>query len=158
LLEATLSHPISDEQPLLEAVLRATDSLMTFRSRYLLQLQPAAVIDLLITDDTNPRSIGFQVADIEHLIDELPTDPGDFTMGNDQRLAERLRHRVRMSSPIDLAEIDQTAHRSRLSGLLEELIKQLPKLSDAITARYLIHTTTSQTLTGHSDLSSPEGS
>ena len=38
LIAATLVNPISDERPLLESLLRATDSLMTYRSRYLLQL------------------------------------------------------------------------------------------------------------------------
>lgn len=150
LLASTLCDPISDERPLLEAVLRVTDSLMTYRSRYLLKLQPAAVIDLLINDETNPRSIAFQVQYIEQMIDELPTDHTECALGDDQLLAERLRHRVRMSAPSELAKTDKTTRRVELDELLRSLIKDLPELSDAITARYLIHTTSSQTLTGQS--------
>ncbi len=151
LLAATLVYPIADERPLLEAVLRATDSLMTYRSRYLSQLQPAAVIDLLITDDTNPRSIGFQVRHIEELIDELPTDASECGIGNDQRIAENVLHEVRMSDPSVLAAIEPGGHRHQLSSLLDYLIENLPELSNAITARYLIHTVRSQTLTGRSE-------
>lgn len=154
LLAATLCDPIADERPLLEAILRVTDSLMTYRSRYLLELQPAAVIDLLINDDINPRSIGYQVEQIAQLIDELPTDHADCGLGDDQLKAESLRHRVRMSDPSELATLSATKGRQSLRELLESLIKDLPELSDAITARYLIHTAGSQTLTGHSQESS----
>lgn len=148
LLIATLSHPIKDEQSLLEAVLRVTDSLMTYRSRYLSQLQPAAVADLLITDQTNPRSIVFQLQQIGQLIAELQTEATEYGLGEDERLSESLLHRVRMCDPTQLVTVDSAGQRNVLTELLEDLIDRLPKLSDAITARYLIHTTGSETLAG----------
>jgi uncharacterized circularly permuted ATP-grasp superfamily protein/uncharacterized alpha-E superfamily protein len=152
LLFSTLVHPIQDERPLLESVLRASDSLMTYRSRYLLQLRPAAAIDLLITDDTNPRSLAFQILTINELIDQLPTDPADFALGQDQRIAENLMHRVRMSEPAALAVVKNSGERRELKQLLQLLIDDLPSLSNAITARYLIHTGVTQELTGRADV------
>ncbi len=151
LLAATLTHPIADERPLLESVLRTTDSIMTYRSRYLLQLRPIAVIDLLITDDTNPRSIVFQLKSINQLLHQLPTDSSDPGMGQDQRTAEILLHRVRMSEPSRLALANSDGQRHELSELLQQLIDELPNLSNQITARYLIHTGQTQTLTGRID-------
>lgn len=150
LLAATLAHPISDERPLLESILRATDSLMTYRSRYLLQLQPVAVIDLLVTDDINPRSIGFQLQSISEMIDGLPTDASDCGRGQDQKIAESLLHRIRMSDPVDLA-LETLGSRPAFDHLMEELVNELPKLSNAISARYLIHTGATQELTGRAN-------
>jgi uncharacterized alpha-E superfamily protein len=150
LLAATLVNPIADERPLLESLLRATDSLMTYRSRYLLQLRAVAAIDLLVNDDTNPRSIAFQVESIKELLDRLPTSEGTLSLGPDQRIAETLLHRIRMSDPSVLARIEPRG-RVELDGLLQQLIQDLPKLSNAITARYLIHTSAPQELTGRVD-------
>ena len=155
LLAATLTHPIADERPLLESVLRVTDSIMTYRSRYLLQLQPTAAIDLLVTDNTNPRSLVFQLQSVNELIDELPADTIDHVLGQDQRTAEHLLHCVRMSNPSTLSLADPDGQRHELSELLTKLIDGLPRLSDEITARYLIHTGTTQQLTGRSDASRP---
>ena len=61
ILMATLVAPTRSEPNVLESVLKSLDSLMTYRSRYLARLQPEAVLDLLVTDETNPRSIVFQL-------------------------------------------------------------------------------------------------
>ena len=45
--------------PLLEYLLEVADSSMTYRSRYFTTLQPMAVLDVLMADETNPRSLEF---------------------------------------------------------------------------------------------------
>jgi uncharacterized alpha-E superfamily protein len=155
LLAATLTHSIADERSLLESVLRVTDSMMTYRSRYLLQLRPIAVLDLLITDHTNPRSVVFQLQSINELINQLLTDSSDQGLSQDQRTAEHLLHRVRMSEPSALSIVDPDGQRRELSELLQELIDDLPRLSNEIAARYLIHTGITQELTGRADSARP---
>ncbi|MFK8113665.1 MAG: circularly permuted type 2 ATP-grasp protein [Rubripirellula sp.] len=157
LLSATLVRPISDERPLMESVLLATDSLMTYRSRYLLKLQPLATIDLLINDDTNPRSICFQLQAIDRLLDELPTENIDLGLGADQKIAHDMTHAVRMSDPADLALANEAGSRTGLNALLERLTNGLPGLSNAISAHYLIHTDATQQLTGRADAALPPG-
>ncbi|HEX2658674.1 MAG TPA: circularly permuted type 2 ATP-grasp protein, partial [Polyangia bacterium] len=62
LLESTLVEPLLErEAPLLEALLDVADSGMTYRRRYRATLLAAPVLDLLLTDDTNPRSVIFQL-------------------------------------------------------------------------------------------------
>ena len=46
----------------LESLLEVSDSLMTYRSRYYSRFQLAAVLDLLISDETNPRSVAYKLA------------------------------------------------------------------------------------------------
>jgi uncharacterized circularly permuted ATP-grasp superfamily protein/uncharacterized alpha-E superfamily protein len=141
------SH-VSDERPILEAVLEATDSIMTYRSRYLLRLEPDATLDLLITDETNPRSILFQLERIAEVMGPLPVEADEVGVPYDRRLAYDLLHRVRMSQPALLATVGPKGRREALDHLLEILTEGLPELSNAIAARYLIHTVASQALTG----------
>ena len=65
LLRHTLAEapPSSADRPaaLLEALLEVADSGITYRRRYLATLQVAPVLDLLLTDDGNPRSLVFQL-------------------------------------------------------------------------------------------------
>ncbi|TWU35943.1 circularly permuted type 2 ATP-grasp protein [Novipirellula artificiosorum] len=148
LLDATLVQPVHSETTLCEGVLEALDSLMTYRSRYLNLVRPAPTIDLLVTDETNPRSLRFQLQEIVDLITQLPTDSKIIGLGSDEKLASELLHQLRVADPTPLSEIDRTEKRSNLQLLLRRLIEGLPSLSDAIAARYLIHTGTTQALTG----------
>ncbi len=157
LLTNTLVHPIAKEAALLEPVLRTTDSLMTYRVRYLQQLQPAAVLDLLITDESNPRSIGYQMHRIDRLLGRLPNDDKEVRLGEDERIAKSLLNQVQLSDPFDLASVNQMGKRKKLEILLKQMIDDLPRLSNAITARYLIHTSSTQSLTGQADPWTPEG-
>ena len=68
------------------------------RPSYLLQFQPAAVIDLLVTDDTNPRSIAFQLQRIDELISALPADKANVGLGQDEKLAKHLLDQVRIAA------------------------------------------------------------
>lgn len=139
---------VSDERPVLEAVLEVTDSIMTYRSRYLLRLEPDATLDLLITDETNPRSILFQLERIAEVMGPLPVEADEVGVPYDRRLAFDLLHRVRMAQPTLLAAASPSGRRESLDHLLEILTEGLPELSNAIAARYLIHTVASQALTG----------
>jgi uncharacterized alpha-E superfamily protein len=56
---------------LLEYILEAADSSMTYRSRYYTTLQPVAVMDVLMADEYNPRSLNFQLAHLADLYGKL---------------------------------------------------------------------------------------
>ena len=49
---------------MLEMLLEVADSSMTYRSRYFTVLQAAPVLDLLMNDEANPRSLAFQMKDL----------------------------------------------------------------------------------------------
>jgi uncharacterized alpha-E superfamily protein len=58
--------------PLLEYVLEVADSSMTYRSRYFTTLQPIPVLDVLMADENNPRSLIFQMVHLAKLHGRLP--------------------------------------------------------------------------------------
>ena len=45
---------------------------MTYRSRYYTTLQPIAMLDVLMADATNPRSLIFQINHLADLYQKLP--------------------------------------------------------------------------------------
>ena len=51
--------------------LELCDSTITYRWRYLGQLQPAPVLDLVVLDDSNPRALAFQLRSIESHLERL---------------------------------------------------------------------------------------
>ena len=74
LLDSTLTTVAGSEGPLLEALLEIADSSMTYRRRYLSSMQTAPVLDLLLADETNPRSLAFQLVALAGHVDHLPHD------------------------------------------------------------------------------------
>ena len=57
-----ITMPLGEQDwPLLECLLEVADSSMTYRTRYYTTLQPLAVLDVLMADETNPRSLDFQL-------------------------------------------------------------------------------------------------
>ena len=65
-------HGAAESISLLEAVLEIADSTMTYRYRYMTSLQVAPLLDLLLTDETNPRSVGYQLAALADHVRQLP--------------------------------------------------------------------------------------
>ena len=54
-----------------EALLVVADASITYRRRYRATADAGAVLDLLLVDDTNPRSLAFQLVQLDALLDGL---------------------------------------------------------------------------------------
>ena len=59
----------------LEVLLEIADSSITYRSRYLTSMQADLVLDLLLLDEANPRSVAFQLVRLREHVDQLPVKP-----------------------------------------------------------------------------------
>lgn len=123
----------------LEYLLQICDSYMTYRTRYLAHTQMPAVLDLLVTDETNPRSLVFQLQVIHQHVEQLPRAELQANMTNEQRLALSQYNAVRLSDVYELAGKDHRGELAALYRLLNRLTEKLPELSDAISGRFLIH-------------------
>jgi len=60
-----------------EWLLEVSDSIVTYRSRYMSRPEWIAVLDLLIADDSNPRGIVFQTVGLRDYIERLNESLGD---------------------------------------------------------------------------------
>jgi uncharacterized alpha-E superfamily protein len=123
----------------MEAALEAADSLMTYRSRYLTRLQLAPVIDLLLTDDTNPRSIAYGAIACQRYAEQLNIDTPDLRGDAEQVAIDSIVGLVKRTNAVELASGVARGRSSDLHALLERLEKQLPEFSDIISQKYFIH-------------------
>lgn len=123
----------------LEAALEVADSSMTYRSRYLASLQTTPVLDLLLTDETNPRSLAYQLVALDEHVEHLPRDREQPLLGPEQRIAKAALNSVRMVDLNVISARKQGAERSHLDRLLARLADQLPRLSEMISHKYLVH-------------------
>ena len=68
-----IATPLTEQDwSLFECLLEVADSSMTYRTRYYTTLQPLAVLDVLMADETNPRSLDFQLSHLADLYQKLP--------------------------------------------------------------------------------------
>jgi uncharacterized alpha-E superfamily protein len=139
LIKNTLISGNEREGPVLQAILEAADSLMTYRSRYMSNLRLGAVLDLLLTDETNPRSVAFQLVSISEHIQQLPRDQLQPGYGPEQRIAMSLLHGIRMVDIRVVTKLNDRDAVDYLGHVLGEMEANLPKLSEAISHKYLIH-------------------
>lgn len=146
LLRGSLGERCEREGPLLEAVLEVADSGMTYRRRYFSTLQLSPVVDLLLTDETNPRSVIYQIEAAVSHIEALPNHP-EGLRSPQQRIALSLLNDLKLTEVEPLCTPDAHGHYARLSAFLIDLATRIPALSDSLSDRYLNHATVSRHLT-----------
>jgi uncharacterized alpha-E superfamily protein len=141
LLRVTLAGATrgAPEGPLLDALLEIADSAMTFRRRYLGSLQAAPVLDLLLADEDNPRSLAFQFASVAAATEALPRSGAEPGERQEWRLMNDALERIRTADIGRLAEPDSQGRRAGLEAFLAGLEADLPKISDVLTGTYLTH-------------------
>lgn len=139
LLRGMLAHGGAEEPEALEALLEISDSVMTYRSRYAARFQLGAVLDLMISDETNPRSIAYQLARCESHVEELPIGGLGPNGLADLGLAAMLLRTIRAANIVAIAERYEQGARTDLDELLDRVDATLPKLSDVISHRFFFH-------------------
>lgn len=115
-------------------LLELADSFITYRSRYRLTPIVPLVLDLLLLDETNPRSLAYQLAALSQHVDQLPRS-GEERI-EESRLLLSLLTEVRVTNANELAEVAPDGTRIRLKALLREQQAVLPELSNALGRRY----------------------
>jgi uncharacterized circularly permuted ATP-grasp superfamily protein/uncharacterized alpha-E superfamily protein len=137
----TVIVPLDTETwPALEMLLEVADSSMAYRSRYFTTLQPAPVLDLLMNEELNPRSLAFQIKDlIDHCraLSSMPSGAG-WPILKQQRL-EIAAANLFAADVRALCTPDAGGSRARLDDLLGGVDDALPALSNAITHAYFSH-------------------
>ena len=139
LLRNTLVVAGEPEAPLLEALLEIADSSMTYRRRYQGSIEPASVLDLLLADEGNPRSLAFQLSAVAENIEHLPRDPDRTSRSAEQRLMLSVMTVVQLADADQLAAIGPEGERTALETLLLDTARALPTVSDSVTQTYLSH-------------------
>ncbi|GAA3570449.1 circularly permuted type 2 ATP-grasp protein [Microlunatus spumicola] len=144
LLRATLveSYGPDVDRAVLEAALTSSESIVTFRRRYRGRSGVPAVIELLVVDATNPRSVAYQ---LQRMQADLRAVPSTSPTARPIRLLDRLAETVRLVDPVALgvvlppspdAPADAPARRDALDAFCAELHGALRELSTAVRDHY----------------------
>jgi uncharacterized circularly permuted ATP-grasp superfamily protein/uncharacterized alpha-E superfamily protein len=120
-----------------ESTLLAAESLTLYRRRYYAQPEIETALDLLLLDETNPRSLIFQVKELEQLVSELPGQ-------NERPLTTEMRRVIEVSGLLRLAEARHLEEidggvRPYLDALLAGLYQSVSEASAALTDAYFSH-------------------
>jgi uncharacterized circularly permuted ATP-grasp superfamily protein/uncharacterized alpha-E superfamily protein len=141
-----ITTPLTEmDWPLLDYLLEVADSSMTYRTRYYTTLQPIAVLDVLMMDETNPRSLDFQLSHLADLYQKLPRHIDDD--------ARAMRHAVALLRSFDLQTLDyplpgstasehNSDERARLERSSRELERLLFSWSNNLSNNYFNHART----------------
>lgn len=111
---------------MLEMLLEITDSGRTYRRRYP-RLEWLPVLDLLLADDTHPRSLAFQLNSLDEHFSRLPARTGVGLPAHQEAL-------LRARTPLQLWSPPQPAPLAQLNELLTGI-------SQGLTSVYLSHLT-----------------
>ena len=137
LINIALPLVCTDSRSALEALLEVSDSIMTYRARYRTAFQLAPVLDLLVMDESNPKSLAFQCSQIAGHVEALPRQ-GDLRYATaEERLALEMLTAVRL---LDLSGIDCKTGNDRhaaLRAFLEVMDHRLTDFAQQVSAHYL---------------------
>jgi uncharacterized circularly permuted ATP-grasp superfamily protein/uncharacterized alpha-E superfamily protein len=153
-LLSTVFSEYRDNSYALEDLLSVLCSAMTYRSRYRTLIEPFLVLHLLVADETNPRSIGYQLKNLEAEIQLLPGRRKPDYQEPALRAATEGLARTRLIDPVNLLQQDSQSQ-EKLSVFLSA-IKNVPgDIANAISAQYFTHTEAPNILYSGFDMSEP---
>ncbi len=118
------------EDLILESVLVATESIITYRRRYRSRADRQSLLALLLADPSNPRSLRYQIDRIDEAVASLP---GNRTDTNPER-----RTATELATAVRTADLDQLASgpgHAELQSYLADLLGRSRDLANQISAR-----------------------
>ncbi len=138
LLRSGLGTSSVREGPVLEALLEIASSGVTYRRRYLATLQAAPVVDLLLCDESNPRSALFQLEALAAHLGALPRTTRAPRSPQEKLVLSALTE-LRLVEVADVCDVGEHRERRRLLALLDRVGAHLPALSNSLAAAYFTH-------------------
>ena len=139
LLNSLLVPPSDDTAAavLMESLLLVVESMMSYRRRYRSGVFVASLLEMVVTDALNPRSLAYQLLRMEEHVNDLPDERQPGYLSDLKRLALESATMVRLADVRQLAEANpQTQRRDTLAAFLGGMSQRLPALSDSLAAAY----------------------
>jgi uncharacterized alpha-E superfamily protein len=127
----------ADMAVLMESLLLVVESMMSYRRRYRSGLDAASVLETVVADALNPRSLVYQVARMEAHVNDLPREREPGYGSELKRLALETATMVRLADVRQLAGLNsQSRRRDTLAAFLGGMGQRLPALSNQLAAAY----------------------
>jgi uncharacterized circularly permuted ATP-grasp superfamily protein/uncharacterized alpha-E superfamily protein len=135
-----LARPEGEREATLGALLEIGNTIITYRARYQRQPELLPVLDLLVSDESNPHSVCFQLAVLGRDIQEFETRLSFRPINDPRPLIESLR-------AFDLAQLDNLrpayGEDEPFGELLAAILRACERfaygLSDELSQRFFVH-------------------
>jgi uncharacterized circularly permuted ATP-grasp superfamily protein/uncharacterized alpha-E superfamily protein len=129
------------EYLLLEALLVRNESLITYRMRYRQSPRIKEVLELLLLDDSNPRSLIYQIERIQQYMSFLPhEDKSVNKLSHKEKLILSASTQLKMVDVDYLTQSDNSRNSfENLNNLLASVESTLMKVSDALSHEFFTH-------------------
>jgi uncharacterized circularly permuted ATP-grasp superfamily protein/uncharacterized alpha-E superfamily protein len=147
LLRSTLSSRHEDglQSQVLEAVLVSTDSLTIYQRRYRSYIQLPLVLELLLFDESHPRSLAYQLSQLSNHIGELPRTKAKRHLSEEECLILKAYTDLRLCKVLELTQVNENdGIYVNLEQVLSAMTDLLWRLADVIAEAYFSHSQTSQ--------------
>ncbi|MEO0428005.1 MAG: circularly permuted type 2 ATP-grasp protein [Pseudomonadota bacterium] len=135
--ERLTGEETANEESTLRAWLVISDSSSAYRNRYMMMPRAAAVLDLLVLDEANPRALAFQLTRLEAVLAELPKD-GPYRRP-EHRSALALLTELRLLDADTMAQTDEDKVRRTLADLMARCRRDLSEISDLLGRGFFAH-------------------
>ncbi|HEY6503920.1 MAG TPA: alpha-E domain-containing protein, partial [Chitinophagaceae bacterium] len=135
------------EHELLESVMIASQSLITYRYTYRDHLQLPMALELLMLDTNYPKSLAYLVKKIKRYISLLPKEGKEIPLSNKKRNIEEADSLLKLADVIKLAKHDpHTMEYAELNKFLDKLYTLVSDTSLLISKTYFKHSQTQKQL------------
>jgi uncharacterized circularly permuted ATP-grasp superfamily protein/uncharacterized alpha-E superfamily protein len=141
LLQATVTveRDTATDSLLLESVLTSAESIITYRRRYRSRARLATVLDLLLLDADNPRSLVYQLDRLSDAVAALPTSAAERRLPEEARLVLEASTTLRLADTAEVVRAVDGGKRPELEELLGRLASLLRSCADAIDRNHFTH-------------------
>jgi uncharacterized circularly permuted ATP-grasp superfamily protein/uncharacterized alpha-E superfamily protein len=133
------------EYNLQQSVLMSNEGLVNYRYKYRRPLQNLLVIDLLVFDPNNPRSLTYQVVRLKSYLQNLPKNNGGQTLAEYERLILEASNLLKAADKAALAAPDAEGY-SNLETFLSGLYSTLAAIPGVISKAFFKHEMTPKTI------------
>jgi len=147
LLRTTLVKKFNEqvEYNLHQAVLMSNEGLVNYRYKYRRPLQSLLVIDLLLFDPNNPRSLTYQVVRLKSYLQNLPKNRAADSPTEYERLILEADELLRMANKNELATPDGEGY-DKLESFLSNLSGILSAIPGSLSKTFFKHELTPKTI------------
>lgn len=135
----TVAQEMATDSLVLESVLTAAESIITYRRRYRSHAQLSTLLDLLLLDPGNPRSVSYQINQLSADVTAVARGDGPGRLTEVERLVLETSTMLRLTDLTPLAEVDRAGRRPQIEAFLSRLIGLLERISDALVATHFTH-------------------
>ncbi len=126
------------ERHILETILLAQESLVTYRYKYRTGLEVNAVLELLLTEETNPKSLVYQITHCDEYLQRIGNKT-ERNLNTAQKKLLEIITLIRLCNVDALADQVVDKERKDLQIFLQKIIMNLQEVSNIIYHTYFAH-------------------